>query len=164
MSSVTCILVIIIIATAVLLFLNTAAIHKIAFAQVKKGNFNQADFVIKDFGIGDDGNPYIAVEGTAGGTKPEIENHGYAYVFTTDKGTYAVASDWMYSQWHAHQLTLDKNNCVTSMDMVGGADVKDVVKLTKTNATKIDKVMTADFAIDNSDGSICATRIFDYFP
>ena len=147
-----------------LLFINTATIHKIAFAQEKKANFNQADFIIKDFGMGDDGNPYIAVEGTAGGTKPESENHGFAYVFTTDIGTYAVASDWMYSQWHAHELTLDKNNCVQSMNMKGGADVRDVVKLTKTNATKIDKVMTADFAINNSDGSICAIKIFDSSP
>jgi hypothetical protein len=47
---------------------------------------------------------------------------------------------------------------------VGGANVSDVVKLTQTNATKLDKVMTAEFTINNLDGSICATKIFDSAP
>ena len=39
------------------------------------------DFMIKDFGIGNDGNPFLTVEGKAGGTIPDKEDTGYAYVF-----------------------------------------------------------------------------------
>lgn len=43
----------------------------------------------------------------------------------------------------------------------GGAKIADVVKLTETNATNVKKVMTAEFDLGESDGSICATKIFD---
>jgi hypothetical protein len=83
-------------------------------------------------------------------------------VFETNKGTFAVSSDWMYPQWHTHKITLDENNCVKSMKMnIGGAEIADVVKLTETNATNVKKVMTAEFALGESDGSICTTKIFD---
>jgi hypothetical protein len=72
-----------------LFFLNTLTLNRIAVGA--KVNFNKDDFMIRDFGVGGDGNPFIAVEGTAGGTKPEIENNGYAYVFATDMGTYAIS-------------------------------------------------------------------------
>jgi hypothetical protein len=40
-----------------------------------------------------------------------------------------------------------------------GADVgDDQVKVTKTNVTKLDKVMTVEFTINNSDGSVCADQ------
>lgn len=146
-----------------LFFLNTLTLNRIAAAT--KVIFNKDDFMIKDFGIGDDGNPFLTVEGKAGRTIPEKNDTGYAYVFVTDNGTYAVSSDWMYTIWHTHELTLDEKNCVESMNMnVGGANVSDVVKLTQTNATKLDKVMTAEFTINNLDGSICATKIFDSAP
>ena len=73
-----------------------------AFASGNKGEFNGADFMIRNFGIGDDGNPFLTVEGKAGGTIPDKEDTGYAYVFVTDNGTYAVSSDWMYTKWHTH--------------------------------------------------------------
>ena len=147
-----------------LLFVNNYHIYKIVFASVKKTEFNEADFAIKDFGIGNDGNPFLSVDGTPGGTIPQKENIGYAYIFVTDNGTFAVSSDWMYPQWHTHGLTLDQNNCVQSMNMKGGAEVGSMVKLTKIDATKVDKIMTAEFTINNSDGSICATKIFDSAP
>lgn len=126
--------------------------------------FNKDDFTIKDFGIGDDGNLFLTVEGKAGGTIPDKEDIGYAYVFFTNNGTYAVSSDWMYTKWHIHELTLDENNCVRSMNMNGGegAYIDDVIKVTKTDATKVDKVMTAQFIIDND--SICVNKIFDSAP
>lgn len=61
-----------------------------------------------------------------------------------------------------HEITLDEKDCVKSMKMnSGGTEIADVVKLTKTNATHVDKVMTAEFALGESDGSICASKIFD---
>jgi len=162
-SIITCLLIFFV-AVAGLLFVNNAHVNKIVFAVVKKSKFNEEDFMIKDFGIGHDGNPFLAVKGTAGGSIPQKENVGYAYVFVTDNGTYAVSSDWMYPQWHTHGLTLDQSNCVQSMKMKGGTEVGNMVKVTKIYATKVDKVMTAEFTINESDGSICATKIFDSVP
>ena len=136
----------------------------ISYAANIKTKFNEADFVIQNFGMGADGNPFLTVKGKAGGTVPQEENLGYAYVFLTDDGTYAVTSDWMYPKWHTHEMTLDNNNCIGSIDMKGGAEVTDKVKLTKTNATKVKKVMTAAFRISDKDGSICADKIFDIAP
>jgi hypothetical protein len=48
--------------------------------------------------------------------------------------------------------------------MKDGAEVGDAVKVTKTSATKVDKVMTAQFSINDKDGSICADKIFDSAP
>jgi hypothetical protein len=42
-----------------------------------------------------------------------------------------------------------------------GTHVSNMVKVTDTNATKVDKVMTVEFTVDNEDGSLCATKIFD---
>ena len=162
-SIITCLLIFVV-AVGGLVFINNAHVNKIAFAVGNRSKFNEDDFMIKDFGIGDDGNPFLAVEGTAGGTIPQKDNVGYAYVFVTDNGTYAVSSDWMYPQWHTHGLTLDQSNCVQSMKMKGGTEVGNMVKVTKIYATKVDKVMTAEFTINESDGSICATKIFDSVP
>lgn len=48
--------------------------------------------------------------------------------------------------------------------MKGGAEVSNIVKVTKTNASEVDKVMTAEYTINDWDGSICPTRIFDSAP
>ena len=45
--------------------------------------------------------------------------------------------------------------------MKGGAEVGDMVKVTKANVTRVDKVMTVEFMISKDDGSICADKIFD---
>lgn len=60
----------------------------------------------------------------------------------------------MYTKWHIHELKQEEENCVESMNMNAGAgaEVNDTVKVTKTNATQPDKVMTAEFTISNQDG------------
>lgn len=145
---------------------NTLKAHNTVIAITDDIKFSKNDFVIKDFGIDTEGNLFLSVEGKAGGTIPHRENTGYAYVFVTNNGTFSVSSDWMYTKWHTHQLKLDEKNCVESTNMNGGvvAEIGDTVKVTKTNSTKLDKVMTAEFTINNSDGSICATKIFDSAP
>ena len=72
----------------------------------------------------------------------------------------------MYTKWHTHELKLDEKNCVESMNMNAGVgtEVSDTVKVTNANVTKLDKVMTAEFTINDNDGSICATKIFDSVP
>lgn len=150
----------------ILLIPHNTLINNIAFASQDKSKFNEDDFMIKDFGIGNDGNPFLTVKGIAGRTVPQEENLGYAYVFVTNEGTYAVSSDWMYTKWHTHELKLDENTCVISMNMNPevGADVGEAIKVTKTNATNLDKVMTVEFAISEANGSICADKIFDSAP
>jgi hypothetical protein len=144
----------------------TTFVRNIAFAGGNKGHFNADDFKIKKFGIGTDGNPFLTVEGNAGESTPQKADTGLAYVFETNNGTYAATSDWMYTKWHAHELTLDDKNCVKSMNMRSGVGVEigDDVKITNSSATKLKNVMTAEFAIDNKDGSICANQIFDSAP
>lgn len=47
----------------------------------------------------------------------------------------------------------------------GDAEVSDLVKVTNISAINVEKVMTAEFTLSDSDGSICgsicATKIFD---
>ena len=59
-----------------------------AFAVDNMEKFNEADFIINEFGIGSDGNPFLTVVGKAGGTIPQTEDTGYSYVFITDKGDF----------------------------------------------------------------------------
>ena len=147
-----------------LILVNAMVSHNISFAGSNEGKFNESDFMIKDFGIGSDGNPFLIVEGTAGGTIAQKENTALMYIFVTDNGTYGAMSDWSYTKWHSYGITLDENNCMITLNNKGGAEVDDVIRLTKTNATKVDKVMTAEYSINDSDVSICPTKIFDSAP
>ena len=167
-----------------LLFLSTVATNNLAFAgygnKDKKdenkakteSKFNEADFKIKDFGI-KDGNPWLSVEGTAGGSTPENESLIYAYAFVTDNGTTfaatshggedsaEVAND---TQWHTHEVKLDEKNCVASINDNGKNELsKDKITITETNATKVDGVKTAELT-KNTDGTTCVTKVFDSAP
>ena len=52
---------------------------------------HEEDYIITNFKI-DNGNPFITVQGTAGGSyDPSLGDEGYqAYVFDTDKGTFEI--------------------------------------------------------------------------
>ena len=67
-------------ATAFVLLISATAASN-AYAS----GFDIKDFKIKSFGIQND-NPFLKVEGTAGGTKPSSHDTIYGYVFKTDKG------------------------------------------------------------------------------
>lgn len=58
---------------------------------VNASTLNEKDYIITNFGI-KNGNPYITVEGAAGGSyDPSMGDEGYqAYVFDTDKGIFQV--------------------------------------------------------------------------
>ena len=66
----------------------------------------------------------------------------------------------MYPQWHTHEI-LDKNNCIVSMKYNGDTEVGYLVKVTNISAMNVEKVMTAEFTLSDSDASICASKIFD---
>ena len=137
-----------------------------------QSKLNEADFKIKDFGI-KDGKPWLTVEGKAGASKPTNASQIYAYAFVTDKGVFAVVSHGFNdssevannTQWHAHGVTLDSAmKCVTKLNDDGKAEVGDNIGVANTNATKVDKVMTALLGLDNSQGKVCIEKVFDSKP
>lgn len=79
-NAISCLLVFAVVIVS-LLFVNTSIVNNVARAAKSQTKFNKDDFMIKDFGIGNDGNPFLTVEGKAGGTIPDKEDTGYAYVF-----------------------------------------------------------------------------------
>jgi hypothetical protein len=136
-----------------------------------QSSLNEADFKIKDFGI-KDGKPWLSVEGKSGASTPQNASQIYAYAFVTDKGIFAVASHGTEdssevandTQWHSHGVTLDDKNCVSKLNEDGDAEVNDTVGVANTNATKVDKVMTAQLGINNADAKVCVEKIFDSKP
>jgi hypothetical protein len=152
-------------AAFVLLISATAATNAYA-----SSGFNKQDFKIKSFGIRDN-NPFLKVEGTAGGTKPSSHNTIYGYVFKTDKGIFAVVSHFNKDSkeqsgpkdldYHAHKVTLDKNNCVSSINDKGVAHLSgDTVKVLDTDANKVKSVLTAKLTVENNH-HICVDKVFD---
>jgi hypothetical protein len=63
------------------LFVNTSIVNNVTRAAKSQTKFNKDDFMIKDFGIDNDGNPFLTVERKAGVTISDKEDTGYAYVF-----------------------------------------------------------------------------------
>ena len=132
--------------------------------------FGIKDFKITTFGI-QNHNPFLKVEGTAGGTKPSNHNTIYGYVFKTDKGIFAVVSHFGKDsneqsgpndlEYHAHKITLDKNNCVSSLKETGTADLSgNTVKVIDTGANKVNSVLTAKLTVNNNH-DICVDKVFD---
>jgi hypothetical protein len=136
-----------------------------------QNSINEADFKIKDFGI-INGNPWIIVEGKAGGSTPQNASLVYAYVFVTDNGTFAVMSHSYEdtdevendTQWHTHRLVLDNNNCIASINDNGDTEVSNVIKVTNVIVTNVSKVFTAEFTHSNTDSSTCINKLFDSAP
>ena len=137
-----------------------------------QNNINEADFMIKDFGI-INGNPWLIVQGKAGGSTPQNASIIYTYAFVTDNGTYAVMSHAFEdtdevendTQWHTHRLTLDNKNCVVQINDNGDTEVnKDLVKVTNVITRNVSKVFTAELALNNATSSICVTKVFDSAP
>jgi hypothetical protein len=129
------------------------------------------DFRIETFGIDNDGNPFLTVKGTAGGTTPDQKGDIYAYVFFTDDGIYAVTShpgirdsnegDDEAGDWHAHKVELNDKNCVTDLKEDGNAKLDGkTVAVEDTDATKVDKVLTAVLSAEKK-GGICVAHVFD---
>lgn len=127
------------------------------------------DLTITNFGIDDDGNPFLTVEGTAGGTVPDETGDIYGYVFFTDDGIYAVTSHPGIEdssevgddeEWHAHKVTLDGDNCVTSLDEDGNASLDgNTVTVEDTDADSVDNVLTAVLSAEKK-GGVCVANVF----
>ena len=136
-----------------------------------QNQLNESDFKIKEFGV-KDGKPWLTVEGKAGASTPQNASQIYAYAFVTDKGIFGVVSHGVEdsaevandTQWHSHGVTLDEKNCVSKLNEDGDAEVTDTVGVANTNATKVDKVMTALLGINNADAKVCVEKVFDSKP
>jgi hypothetical protein len=140
------------------------------------------DLTIDDdnFGIDGDGNPFLTVKGTAGGTIPEETGDIYAYVFDTNDGMYAVTSHTGIedsdeveddADWHAHKVQLNDENCVTGLEEDGNAELDGkTVTVEDTDATELNGVLIAVLSAEKKgagdddtgedDTSICVVKVF----
>jgi hypothetical protein len=63
--------------------------------------------------------------------------------------------------YHAHKVTLDKNNCVSSLSDKGVVDLSgNTVKVLDTGANKVNSVLTAKLTVNNNH-HICVDKVFD---
>ncbi|MGI0033048.1 MAG: hypothetical protein ACRD97_07245 [Nitrososphaeraceae archaeon] len=129
------------------------------------------DLTIETFGIDDEGNPFLTVKGTAGGTTPDETGDIYAYVFFTDDGIYAVTSHPGVpadsnegdgsADWHGHKVKLSDENCVTDINDDSKAALDgNTASVENTDATSVDKVLTAVLSTEK-EGGICVAKVFD---
>ena len=63
-------------------------------------------------------------------------------------------------EWHAHKVTLDGDNCVTSLDEDGNASLDgNTVTVEDTDADSIDNVLTAVLSAEKK-GGVCVAKVF----
>lgn len=151
--------------TVLVIMIATAGIATNAYASL-----HSKDFKIKIFGIHNH-IPFMMVEGKAGGSKPTDHKTIYGYVFKTNDGIFGVVSHFGKdskhqsgpndTRYHAHKVTLNKNNCITSLKDEGNPRFGGhTVKLLDTHASKVNSVLTVKLT-DSSSHHICVTKVFD---
>lgn len=145
------------------------------------GSPSPPDLTIDEFGIDEDGNPFLTVEGTAGGTIPDEKDEGdiYAHVFVTDKGVFVVAAHPGFADsneqppqeaWHGHglELTEDQPPCIVenSINDDGEAVVEGKTVTLDTSdldeedrPTEVESVLTAVLSAETK-GGICVVKVF----
>jgi len=130
-------------------------------------SLEENDYIIKDFGV-KNGNLFITVEGTAGGSyDPSMGDEGYeAYVFDTDKGVFQVTvAEGIYNgtpyyltdQVFANELKL--NVCLFTKETAGTPHLENhSVQYVDQNAnfTGVNKVYAIQVRIDDPDEN-CVT-------
>lgn len=139
-----------------------------AFAESKKLN---KDFDITKVGINSDGNPFIQVSGTAGGTKPPEETDIiYGYFVWTNTGVWVINAHAFShgqntgdDQWHNERVVFDKNNvpkCLVGAEDAGGIvlDAHNAI-FTGTGATKVYNAMTIQLEHLMSTDKVCDDAI-----
>ena len=131
-------------------------------------NLDKKDYYINNFGI-KNGNPFISVQGTAGGSfDPSMGDEGYeAYVFDTDKGLFQITvaqgssadEKPYYSVNHIISNQINTGACLLT-EKTSGTPVfsGNNVELTNSNITftKINKVYTLLVTTDDPDNE-CST-------
>jgi hypothetical protein len=130
------------------------------------------DFDITDFGINGDGDLFITVAGTAGGTTPNDLEDVYAYLWVTNVGIVAVTSHIAEDsgdvgddlEWHAHILSVS-DGCVTG-ETDAGVPVMDgdTITLSGTGATSVDGAASVQAVFNDDFTSLCVKRSLDPNP
>jgi hypothetical protein len=135
-----------------------------------------SDFDIKTYGIRGDGMLFVQVYGKAARTLPTEPHVGFAYVFETDDGIWAInghqephSTD--LPQWHAERILVD-GTCIQAIDVeserpliIAGTNV--MVKA--TGVTEIFSVSTVEFhlLVDEPDnpppGTECIAEVAHIF-
>jgi hypothetical protein len=137
-----------------------------------------SNFDITSFGVARN-NAYLNLAGEAGGSVPEEEGMIYAYVFLTNKGTYAVTShhgndtpgeDHEDLEWHAHKVVLDHDGCIESITPDGETQLSgDTITLKEVKVKDVFAVITAQLEAHSDeedehehDGdATCVSDVFD---
>lgn len=127
---------------------------------------NEKDYIITGFGM-KEGNPFITVQGTAGGSyDPSMGDEGYeAYVFNTDKGIFQItvaegsSNKPYYSVDHILSKEIKLNECLLTEGTHGkprfsNSTVEYIDH--NQNFTKVNKVHAIQVTSDDPD-DICTT-------
>ena len=122
---------------------------------------NEKDYTITGLGM-KDGNPFITVQGTAGGSyDPSMGDEGYvAYVFGTDKGIFQItvtegsSNKSYYSVDHILAKEIKLNECLPTEGTQGKPhfDNNTVMYIDHNqNFTKVNKAYTIQVTSDDPD-------------
>jgi hypothetical protein len=122
---------------------------------------NEKDYTITGFGM-KDGNPFITVQGTAGGSyDPSMGDEGYvAYVFNTDKGIFQItvaegsSNKSYYAVDHILAKEIKLNECLSSEGTLGKPHFNNnTVQYIdhNQNFTKVNKAYTIQVTSDDPD-------------
>ena len=156
---------------------NQASAAKSIMDAVGDATNDDSNFDIQSFGI-EKKNPYIKVAGEAGESVP-AEGMIYAYVFLTNKGTYAITShhgndtpgeDHDDLAWHAHKVVLDHDGCIESITPDGDSQLSgNTVTLMGIKVKDVYAVMTAQLEAHSDEeeehehegDATCVSEVFD---
>lgn len=120
-----------------------------------KGDSSDPNFDIKTYGFKDDNKIFVQLYGKAARSLPTEDHMGFAYVFETDNGVWAInghrephSTD--LPKWHAERILVD-GDCIKRIDiaserapMIAGTNA--MVKA--TGVTQIFSVKTVQFYIN----------------
>jgi hypothetical protein len=123
---------------------------------------HEKDYIITNFGM-KNGNPFITVQGTAGGSyDPSVGDEGYqAYVFDTDKGIFEItvtessSNKPHYSTDQIFAKVIKLNECLIKAKGTHGKPLfeNNTVRYVDPNLnfTKVNKVYTIQVILDDPD-------------
>lgn len=124
--------------------------------------FHEKDYIVTNFGV-KNGNPFITVQGTAGGSyDPSMGDEGYqAYVFDTDKGIFEItvaegsSNKPHYSTDQILAKLIKLNECLIKNRETQGKPLFENNTVSyvdpNLNVGKVNKVYTVQVILDDPD-------------
>lgn len=146
-------------AVAAILFVASSGAALAQPATDPQGDSSDPNFDIKAYGLkGESGTIFIQLYGKAARTLPTEDHQGFAYVFVTDDGVWAInghreAHSTDLPQWHAERIFVD-GSCITGIDVGSerttlAAGTNAMIK--GTDVTEIYGVQTVEFHLNVDD-------------